>query len=161
MDSRKERMDVFVQGREGLNDPQAVALHETGRVLLMYERYPYGYHSDRIASWYRPEGLQSVSPGYEGETVCRSYVMQSDDGGESWSPLQDDPALIEPQCMGSILRFGDPLDGEPSIILVSHPASLEDRVNGVVRTSLDEGRTWASTETVCQGRFGLIDGELH
>ena len=55
--------------------------------------------------------------------------------------------------MGSILRFGDPIGGEPSSILVSHPASLTSRVNGVVRMSLDEGKTWTSTKKVCQGRF--------
>ena len=84
---------------------------------------------------------------------CRSHegnhrrkVSVSRDGGEAWSPLQDDETLIEPRCMGSIIRYSDR-------ILFSNPASLSERVNGTVRMSIDEGKTWDVSRTICPGRF--------
>ncbi len=76
---------IASDGRNSLNNPQVVALRDSGRLILMYQRYPYGYHSRDIAQWYRPEGLKSASPGYDGERVCRSYLCTSDDDGRSWS----------------------------------------------------------------------------
>ena len=38
-----------------------------GRVLLMYQRYPERCHES------------CVVPGYEGENVCRAFIMHSDE----------------------------------------------------------------------------------
>ena len=80
-------------------------------------------------------------------------VALSEDAGATFSPLVDDPALIEPACQGSILRYSDPLDGEPSRILFSNPASQTERANGTVRLSLDEGATWPVARTLYPGSF--------
>ena len=80
-------------------------------------------------------------------------VALSDDAGATFSTLADDPVLIEPACQGSILRYSDPLDGEPSRILFSNPASQIERANGTVRLSLDEGATWPAAGTLYAGSF--------
>ncbi len=80
------------------------------------------------------------SRSYRGAKLRKTAV--SDDGGETWSPLKDDPQLPEPECMGSIFRYSDPLDGEPSRILFSSPASQSARTLGTIRLSYDEGETW-------------------
>lgn len=75
-------------------------------------------------------------------------VAISDDGGATWSPLLDDPDLIEPQCQGTILRFTDPLDGQPSRILFANPKTDLFRTHGTVQMSEDEGQTWSVERTI-------------
>ncbi len=93
-------------------------------------------------------------------------VALSDDAGETFGSLVDDPVLIEPACQGSILRYSDPLDGELSRILFSNPASQTERANGTVRLSLDEGATWSAARTLYAGSFAyscltvLPDGDI-
>ena len=68
-------------------------------------------------------------------------VTHSRDGGATWSPVTEDPALIEPRCQGSLQMLTDALGQDKSRLLFSNPASLE-RKNMTVRLSYDEGRTW-------------------
>ena len=261
---------IASDGRNCLNNPQAVVVRETGRILLMYQHSPYGYHAEKRDNWYG-KTLKAVEPGYEGKLIRRSYLISSDDegetwsepkdltrevkspdvtrlasgpgigiqlrrgarsgrllmpfnhlsqsggrqvyavfsddcgerwkrgrpapdgsrgsgnevqlvglvdgrvmlnarsvdgtnkrkvafsedSGESWSTLEDDPTLIEPMCQGSILRYSDPLDGEPSRILFANPAAATqgDRVNGTVRLSFDEGVSWPVSKVICSGRY--------
>jgi len=95
---------------------------------------------------------------------CRKVAL-SRDGGETWSPLRDEPQLPEPECMGSILRYSWPESGA-SRILFSNPASTTGRTNGVVRLSLDEGQTWPVSRTIEPGGFAysclalLPNGEI-
>jgi photosystem II stability/assembly factor-like uncharacterized protein len=96
---------------------------------------------------------------------CRAVIL-SEDGGATWSSMQDEPALLEPVCQGSILRYSDPLDGEPSRLLFSNPAHRSQRENGTVRLSLDEGKTWSRQSVLVPGYFGyscltrLSDGRV-
>lgn len=80
-------------------------------------------------------------------------IALSRDGGESWSTLVDDPALIEPQCQASLIRHGDPLDGDRSQLLFANPASATGRANGTVRLSRDEGRSWPIGRVIEPGFF--------
>ncbi|NQT53287.1 exo-alpha-sialidase [bacterium] len=80
-------------------------------------------------------------------------IALSRDGGDTWTPLADAPTLIEPRCQGSILRYTDPLDGKKSRILFANPASQEARVNGTIRLSYDEGKTWPVAKTLYAGGY--------
>jgi sialidase-1 len=261
---------VVTDGRNSLNNPQAVAVRETGRILLMYQRYPHGFHEREDKDWHRAGGLRSVVPGYEEEPICRSYLtysddegvawalpaeltrvarfreartaasgpgigielrrgackgrivmpfngragssnvarvyaVYSDDGGESWrrgesapaaagesadevqmveltdgtvllnaravrgygmrkrsvsrdgaetwAALEDEPALVEPGCMASLIRFADPLDGDDNTLLFCGPASTTDRAHGRIRASHDDGASWTSGKEICTGPF--------
>ncbi|MHB0936268.1 MAG: sialidase family protein [Armatimonadota bacterium] len=73
---------------------------------------------------------------------CRNYsgnhrraVVWSHDGGETFSDIVYDDALIEPTCQASLARYDD------STVLFSNPAS-EKREQMTVKTSRDECRTW-------------------
>lgn len=96
---------------------------------------------------------------------CRAVIF-STDGGETWSPMEDEPALPEPVCQGSILRYSDPLDGEPSRLLFANPAHPSQRERGTVRLSLDEGQTWSASALLIPGYYGysclarLADGQV-
>jgi sialidase-1 len=76
----------------------------------------------------------------------------SDDGGQSWSPLKDHEQLPEPQCMGSMLRFSWPEDGQ-NCILYSGPGGQNARKEGTLRWSFDEGKTWPHKRLVYPGGF--------
>jgi sialidase-1 len=105
------------------------------------------------------------SRGYAGNKLRKTAI--SADGGLTWSALRDHPELPEPMCMGSLLRYGDPLDGEPSILLFSSPADTENRALGTVRMSRDEGKTWPVSKLLApEGQFAysvltrLADGSI-
>ena len=108
--------------------------------------------------------LMLNSRSYRGKQ-CRALAF-SDDGGGTWSGLTDEPALPEPVCQGSILRYSDPLDGEPSRLLFANPADRAKRETGTVRLSLDEGATWCRSAVLVPGSFGysclarLADGTI-
>ena len=262
---------IAEDGKNSLNNPTAVVVRDTGRVLLMYQSYPEGYHSDKVVPGYDPNAkicrtfltfsdddgttwsaLRDVTRMVKPETnvtatpvgpgvgielrrgrhkgrilmpfvhrigkpydLCAVYsddggetwtwgeyaprptgatptevqfveladglvmvnarshggekvrqVAISSDGGQTWSPLQDEPALIGPICQGTILRYTDPIDGRKSRILFGNPGSKTARVNGTVRLSYDEGKTWPVAQTVYFGSFAyscltvLADGAI-
>jgi sialidase-1 len=79
--------------------------------------------------------------GFMGSSVRK--IATSTDAGMTWSPLHDDPTLIEPQgCEASILRYSGLDDGYASIILFSNPATTLNRFRMTVRMSLDDAKTW-------------------
>jgi sialidase-1 len=83
----------------------------------------------------------------------RRLVTVSPDGATRWSEPRFDDALLEPICMGSIVRF-PARDGAPACLLFSNPDNLtcesgkevpgknRDRKNLTVKLSADEGQTW-------------------
>ena len=68
----------------------------------------------------------------------------SNDGGRTWTAPFDATGLVEPVCQASILRH------ESGVMLFSNPAA-KTRVNLLVRTSADEGKTWTDLATLYAG----------
>jgi sialidase-1 len=87
---------------------------------------------------------------WAGPAVRKTSV--SEDGGKTWSQVEDVPALADPGCMGSVLRYTDPADGAKSRILFSGPQSSR-RENGTIFVSYDEGQTWPTKRVLCRGSF--------
>ncbi len=81
----------------------------------------------------------------------RRLISFSEDGGDTWSPTQIDPQLLEPRCQGSVLRYAWPDDGDRSRILFSNPATEDKRYRMTVRLSYDEGQTWAVSKLIYEG----------
>jgi len=248
---------VASDGSNALNNPCVLRMRDSGRILLMFQRYPNGYDEHRVkpgitgekivrtwvmhsddhgASWSdprdvtrdtKPAWVTSVAGGpgngiqlrrgpFAGRILMpfnhgpygdwRVYAVFSDDGGETWSygmdavngtpglanevqfientlgfvmlnarsfdgaplrkttfsidsglswtaPLQDIPDLVEPSCMASMIRYSDPLDNEPSVLLYSGPRHETKRVNGTLMQSQNEGRTWTEVITLHEGHF--------
>lgn len=74
---------IAEMGGDSLNDPCAVALPETGRVLLMYQRYPKGYHTHKMAH------TEPAEPGYGGPRNTQTFLTRSTDDGLTWSAPED------------------------------------------------------------------------
>ncbi len=74
---------IAEMGGDSLNDPCAVVLRESGLVLLMYQRYPKGFHTRKMAH------TESAELGYDGPRNTQSFLTRSEDDGVSWSAPED------------------------------------------------------------------------
>ena len=75
---------VHEDGRNVLVNPCAVSLVK-GRVLLMFQRFPAGYHARAIPR----HGIKLLNAGTAGGKISRTLIMHSDDDGQSWSQPRD------------------------------------------------------------------------
>lgn len=80
---------------------------------------------------------------------CRA-VAWSTDGGETWSPVTWDSALVEPVCQAGLLGLSD------GRVLFANPAS-ERRENLTVRMSRDGCHTWPAALTLHPGPAAYSD----
>ncbi len=99
----------------------------------------------------------------------RRLVTSSKDGATGWSTPRFDDALLEPICMGSIIRLSTATTGGKNRILFANPDNLSridgkeqagkgrDRRNVSVKLSYDEGKTWAVNKPVEPGFSGYSD----
>jgi sialidase-1 len=150
-----------------------------GRIIFPFNQGPAGswrvyavFSDDGGANWSYGAVAEHGSPGMGNEVLMaelsdgrvrlnsRSHegahlrkTAVSDDGGETWSPLEDVPDLPEPQCNAGFLRFSDPLDGEDSVLVYTGPNSQKSREAGTVHLSFDEGETWSVSREMVPGRF--------
>lgn len=151
----------------------------TGRIVVPFNQGPYNewkvyvvFSDDHGKKWHMgsiapngdkgmgnevqvvelPGGNLLLNSRSAGGNQFRKTAL-STDGGQTWSPLKDDPALPEPQCQGSILRFAFPHENQSGIILFANPASQKTRMYGTIRISYDNGRTWPVNKLVYNGSF--------
>ena len=90
----------------------------------------------------------------------RRLIVTSPNGATGWSTPRFDEALLEPICMGGIVRYNH--EGK-SLILFSNPHNLEkakgkaepgknrDRKNVSVKISRDEAQTWPVNKLIEDG----------
>lgn len=99
----------------------------------------------------------------------RRLVTVSPDGATNWSRPRFDEGLLEPICMGGIVRYSKAKTGEKNRLLFSNPHNLSkekgkeeagksrDRKNLSIKVSYDEGQTWAVNKTVSPGWSAYSD----
>ena len=93
----------------------------------------------------------------------RAYAW-SDDGGETWSPLCLEQALLDPGCQASIIRYSDEEHGDRNRIVFSNtpnPHESDARWGGrhqlTLRVSYDECRTWPVSKVIYAGPSAYSD----
>jgi sialidase-1 len=99
----------------------------------------------------------------------RRLVTYSRDGATGWSTPQFHDELLEPICMGSLIRLSAQPQATKNRILFSNPHNLEradgkgapgvsrDRKNMTVKLSYDEGKTWPVSKVVESGQSAYSD----
>jgi len=99
----------------------------------------------------------------------RRLITTSKDGATGWSKPRFDQALLEPICMGSILRVSEKPASEKNRIIFSNPANLSradgkeapgkprDRRNLSIKLSYDEGETWPVEKVLEPGGSAYSD----
>lgn len=81
---------VITDGQNSINNPTAVVLRESGRILLFAQNYPY------------PCKERTVQPGLDGPKVVRTIFVVSDDEGTTWSAPRDiTPSVKRPTFVTS------------------------------------------------------------
>lgn len=80
----------------------------------------------------------------------RRAVQRSKDGGQSWSALEFDEALVEPVCQASLVSGARPGKKPDGSMLFANPASTK-RERMTVRWSGDDGRTWTASKVMHEG----------
>ncbi|MCX6223521.1 MAG: sialidase family protein [Bacteroidia bacterium] len=149
-----------------------------GRVIMPFNQGPvnrwktYAAYSDDLGeNWAYGEVAFEQDPGYgnevqmvelsngtvmlntriQGGHKCRKIGVSSD-GGINWTGLVDEPQLPDPVCMASIIRLNSS-SAKPAPIVFCNPANENDRINGVLRISFDDAKTWDVYKTVYPGSF--------
>lgn len=74
---------VAEDSTNALGNPTAVVVRETGRVLLMYQRYAKGFDEHK------------AEPGLDGPRVCRTWLQHSDDDGATWTKPREITAAVK------------------------------------------------------------------
>lgn len=95
--------------------------------------------------------MRNARVGRREEMPAGRGVAVSDDGGTTFGPPREDPALVEPICQASILRHSWKSEASPGLILFANPASVTKREKMTVRVSDDDGRTWSPGRVVWAG----------
>lgn len=90
---------------------------------------------------------------YDRDNKTRKTSL-STDGGMTWSDLENDEALIEPICQGSLL--GNNKKGKRELYF-SNPASEQSRENMTLKLSDDDGATWSKEYVVHRGPSAYSD----
>lgn len=150
-----------------------------GRILMPFNQGPvnrwktYAAYSDDLGeNWSYGEVAFEMDPGYgnevqmvelsDGTVMINSRVQggrklrkigYSKDGGLNWTGLVDEKQLPDPVCMASIIRL-ESSSLKPAPIAFSNPAAENDRVNGALRLSFDDAKTWSVYQLVYTGSFG-------
>jgi sialidase-1 len=117
------------------------------------------YSDDGGRTWKRGEPIRpqmnecQVVELFDGQGTLlmdmRSYRGRSQraqslsrDGGVTWTEPKDAPALIEPVCQASIVRWENARDAKRGRLLFSNPADPKTRIKLTVRASDDNAATW-------------------
>ena len=153
----------------GMNESMAVELAD-GRVYMTMRQYRLPEGTDRgetkYDGWWKRELIDTFSwtpqeraaMAGEGRNrhVPRRASAWSSDGGQTWSDVQFDSALICPLCLASIVGLRDGEAGSNEAVIFVNPASVE-RNNLTVRLSGDGCRSWSAEKSLHQGPSAYSD----
>jgi len=82
-------------------------------------------------------------------------ISISDDGGDSWSDIFDDPDLIEPICQASLLNV--PMKNKKEILVFLNPSDSLARRNLVLKSTHNNGESWEEIKTLHAGPAAYSD----
>ena len=82
----------------------------------------------------------------------RVAVSESHDAGQTWGPIRFDEALPEIWCQPNAISLPSP-EGEDRIVFANASLMLPFRGCGVIRLSLDGGRSWKHSRTFNPGHY--------
>lgn len=136
------------EGTNALNNPTAVVVRETRRVLLMYQRYAKGFDE------------HNAEPGYDGPRVCRTFLTHSDDDGVTWSEPREVTRQIKRPTVATSTATGPGIGIQlvrgkhAGRILMPFNQGPYGKWQVYAAFSDDGGETWRYGETVPEGTKG-------
>lgn len=139
---------VHEDGANCLSNPTAVIIRETGRVLLMYQRYAKGFDEHK------------AEPGLDGPRVCRTLLQRSDDDGATWSkPVEitaqvKRPTEVTSTATGPGIGIQLARGKHAGRILMPFNQGPFGKWKVYAAISDDGGKSWRYGETVPEGAAG-------
>ena len=139
---------VAEDGTNALGNPTAAIVRETGRVLVMYQRYAKGFDEHK------------AEPGLDGPRICRTWLQHSDDHGATWSRPREITASVKRPTIVTSTATG------PGIGIQLHRGPHAGRIlmpfnqgpfgkwKVYAAYSDDRGETWHYGETADEGAAG-------
>jgi sialidase-1 len=152
----------FITSGRGIQTSEGTLLHTL--VNLHHGTHLFG-SDDHGSNWYlldtalEPADESIVVELVDGTWMVNSrynnsgmrYLHTSRDKGRTWTSAPE-PALIDPGCNGSIIRYTSIADGyKKNRLLFANAKTADQRTNMTVRISYDEGRTWSTGKTIYPG----------
>lgn len=147
-------------GGDSLNDPSAIVL-ESGDIILMYQRFPEGYHT--ISN----HTMTMAERGYGGPRNTRTLMRRSTDHGKTWSESVDvtrsvrrpNAVNIASPGRGIQLKQGKNAGRLLFPVYENYSTTTERIWNTSVLISDDEGETWRTGERVPADELGGYGNE--
>lgn len=128
----------------------AVYSNDGGSTWQKGELAPY---KKKVRGWANEVQMVELSDGRlmlnaRSETGNRKRkIAYSDDGGQTWSAIEDEKQLLEPECQGSLIRYDE------NTVLFCNPRHRTRRRRGTIYASLDDGKTWPHRRTIYKDGF--------
>jgi len=85
---------IAEDGDNCLSNPEVVQVEPNGRILLVFQIYPKGYHES------------GVGPGVESDTTCRAWIISSDDDGITWSKRREITGQVKRPTFATSIASG-------------------------------------------------------
>jgi sialidase-1 len=99
-----------------------------------------------------PDGKLLLNMRNYDRTKKSRKISWSEDGGQTWSDIEADTALIEPICQASILFVE-----ENHLLYFLNPASTNSRTNMTLKLSNNLGKTWEAEKVLYTGAAAYSD----
>lgn len=125
-------------------DFQAVSVYSDDHGKTWQAGEPVGVGMDENKTVELSDGRVMLNSRDSGQSGYRKVAI-SEDGGETYGEVEVDDQLPDPANNGSIVRaFPNAEEGTPEakVLLFSNAADKNQRRNGTVRMSCDDGETW-------------------
>ena len=142
---------IHEDGSNALNNPTAVVLRGSGRVLLMFQRYPEGFDE------------HNAEPGHTGARICRTFITQSDDDGATWSLPADITSQVKRPIVATSTAAGPGIgiqltEGKHAgRVLMPFNQGPYGKWSVYAVISDDLGKTWRYGDTAPEGTKGYAN----
>lgn len=143
-----------------LNNPTAVEVRtgaHAGRVILMFQSYPKARGEHKVVEGY------GVSPDAPDDLVCRTYVISSDNRGETWTAPREVTREVKRPTRATSTATGPGIGIELSRgphkgrLLMPFNEGPFDQWKVYAAISDDGGDTWRFGETAPDGAKGVAN----
>lgn len=147
-------------GGDSLNDPSAIVL-ENGDIVLMYQRFPEGYHT--ISRHH----MTMAERGYGGPRNTQTLMRRSSDHGKTWGEAIDVTKVVRRPEAVNIASPGRGIQltlgkhkGRLLFPVYENHSTTEERIwNTSVLISDDNGKTWRTGDMVPPDELGGYGNE--
>jgi sialidase-1 len=163
----KKMITVASNGKNSLNNPQAVVIQESGRILLMFQDYPHPATAmDVVPGLTDPGRRKWIRFGFKELRVVQCYETHSDDDGITWTkPTNITKMIKKPEEVTTIASgpgIGIQLrrEGRKGRIIMPFNEGPRKKWKVFAVYSDDNGETWLQGAVAPEGEINYYPNEV-